>query len=518
MVDSQYEVDVAHFPAQARKSLTGWRSRTIEGFDLWLRSQVYFEYPFVDLFEMWQKYLDDTDLDPLLIELERKEFGKIGPLSIQEPWSERIDSVENAFSAKPFTGSLSILGLVVDELRGLVPARSLTPLSITQTVERLPKRTNMGLPWFTRDRFYLGSYIDRAEAVLAGDSSIEIQPFVLGWRGQAGGLNPKPWSKQRDLQMADKLDGILGGRFVYPVLDFLRVRPEFAAWLNLDRVGEVVTGMLRDAHASGDTPISTDYSSFDQSRPPEVIEAIFAGYSTWFSDLRGLDLVVQSFLEGDLLTPDGIWTGREGGIPSGTVETNQYGTLDNFVSSRYIAKRLGVNLIAGTYLGDDAVNVYRPLPSLDEIEDVGRELNLDLNPTKQFVEDVAVHYLQNLYVLDGGELYQGGGIRSTIRALNGILNYERQRRKGEWNGFLASMRTIMQLENCKYHPAFRDFVTFVSRGDGRLIEYSAEDIARRAGGTSKIEESLGLTAFHHTSQDVSSLSSFATVQILNELR
>ena len=309
-------------------------------------------------------------------------------------------------------------------------------------------------------------------------------------------------------------------RYVYPIIDALKVKPEFVAWTDLDAVSTVVLSLLKAAGNSGVRVFSTDYSGYDQSIPEGLFEIAWNIIGDWFpeTESRVLRILFDHYMTAGLLTPDGLWVGRSGGIASGIVFTGVAGTVINILIAFYISEVLGIQHLGGTYLGDDALNVWTDEVSEEEIQDVGAMLNVDLNASKQFVAEDAAHYLQNVYVLKRDTLQNDGGVRPTMRALNGILSYERQRRKDEWNDFMASMRTVMQLENCKHHPAFREFVNFIAQGDRRLLEIDVTKIASLAGGVGRIEQVLGVAAFRYTSQDVSSLANFATTQVLRQLR
>ena len=506
-------------PSSTQRRLDGWRIRTVEGFDVDLRSQVYHDEPREEVVSRWGDILSGFDLGPVLEDFENSERDGIGPYSLQQPWAERRERALNIMADRDWQPDWEALERAARRLETILPPRSLRPLAVDAALERLPKTTNMGLPWFTRDRTYLSSYRQRANRIIAGQDDT-LYPFVLGWRGQPGGMHPKPWTKQRDLQMSEKAEGILGARYVYPIIDALKTKPEFVAWTDLDAVGTVVKSLLLTAGKAGVRVFSTDYSGYDQSIPVGLFEIAWNIIESWFpsTEARVLNILFDHYMTAGLLTPDGLWVGRSGGIASGIVFTGVAGTVINILIAFYISEVLGIRHLGGTYLGDDALNVWMDDVSEEEVQDVGATLNVDLNASKQFVAEDAAHYLQNVYVLSGDTLRNGGGVRPTMRALNGMLSYERRRRKDEWNDYMASMRAVMQLENCKHHPAFREFVKFVAQGDRRLLEMDVPQIAKLAGGVDRIEQVLGVAAFRYTSQNVSSLASFATTEVLRQLR
>jgi hypothetical protein len=216
-----------------------------------------------------------------------------------------------------------------------------------------------------------------------------------------------------------------------------------------------------------------------------------------------------------IVTPWGIFTGREGGVGSGATETNWADTTGNEITMRYVADRLGVVLLDGLFMGDDSVVQYQPSPPLDEIADVVRETGMLLNVDKTYVSSDFCHFLQRLHHVDyviGG---MNRGVYSTVRALGSMksLEYKQEGLPPE----LFSLRWIMQSENCKWHPRFDDFVVHWSSGDTFLQHRSPEALLKAVGGVAAAEGLLGITAFPGTSHTLRGLSSFATVEVLRRL-
>ena len=492
--------------------LEGWRQHTLDGFNVDLRAAPYHSLDREEVRSMLSAVIEGEH--PIIAGFEEEQAAKWGPYSLQDPWSARVEDARDAyFGHKPFRPVPSALNAAIDDFRALIPSQSLLPASVDEILRRGPKTTNLGLPTFSRERRYVPEYVARF------DDLDDIFPYVAGWRGQPGGMNPRPWTKQRILDMADKLDGLYGGQMVYPIEDALKFLPEFAAWSGLPAVAVAVRDVLRLARDRGVTVFSTDFSGFDTSIPGELLDiALDIHKSFMVREPWGFDKFREAVTSGALLTPNELWTGRYGYLPSGTITTSVTGTTINRMSAVYISKVLGVDLVAGCYLGDDAVNVYSPQPSVDEIESAGKDFNLDLSADKQFVHESAAHFLQNGYILqDDGELLQGGGIRPIMRMWNGALSFERRRRPGEWNDFMGLVRLINQLENTKFSEVFERNVKFAVEGDGRLLSMDPREILRRAGGVGRINEVLGFAAFQATSWSVSGFDEYRTVQYLREL-
>jgi hypothetical protein len=511
-----YDDVVSSLDPGAQASVANWNRRTSDRVTEILRSSVYFNSAVMDVAEAWENRRQKIAQHPIVDQFERSESERYGPLSLQSDWDERKSDAESQIPSRQMSVNEAAYAAALDDVRRLLPTGSLEAISAEEARLRSPRDTNLGLPEFRRNDGDDGSYLQRAKDFVKGKGF--IYPDVAGWRGQAGGYFPEPWSRDRLLYMGDHAETYAGGRYMHPVVDALKLRGEFAAWLDLDRVSDAVLALLKRARRSRVKVYSTDFSSFDASCPERLILDIFDAIRGWIRKVDSdFDAVVEHFVRGFLLTPGGLLGPRSGGIPSGSVFTNLIGTLINYLCARYIVHRLGLSTSFGTYLGDDAVNVYEPEPALDEIEDVGTELNLDLNAEKQYVAEGSAHYLQNVYVLDGNQIYRGGGIRPTHRILNGILHYERRRSGGDWPPMMANIRTISQLENGKYNEAFRSLVSFTAEGDTRLFGFKATRAVRLAGGVKKVDSVLGTTAFRYTQRSSSGLSDFATVKVLESI-
>lgn len=512
-----WEEATSHLPQAAQARLSGWRGRTLKGESQDLRSQVWRGERRELSIARLDAILDRSSLQADLVQFEDDAKAHIGPYSIQLPWEERREDLAEYWNNGTFRAELSAFRLAVMTVRGLLTPSSLEPMSLEQALDSIPKKTSSGLPWFTSNPGVLSWYVDKARSVLNGDT-IEMPPSVLFWRGQPTGLNQLP--KQRVVWGYSKLDTILGSMFLYPVLDKLRLYRPFAAWNNLEVVDDALTHGIRVAMQNKSDLISSDFSGFDMRVNSVLIDSVREMLKFWFkpSATPTLDYLFDAFKTVGMLTPDGLWLNRDGGVPSGSVFTNLVDTLVNLVCSYYVAARTGSKLNFTVALGDDAVNVWTPTIPQDELEDVISELGLVSSKEKQFVSPHSAHFLQRLhsagYVVDGKFV----GVRPLFRSFNGMLSYERRRDPRDWNRYLAAARTIMQLENSKWHPQFREFVQLLTSGEEMLSQLDATEIFRRAGGAKRIGSVLGSASFAFTSRDPAGVERFTTVRILRELK
>ena len=485
-----------------------WKGRTLKGFDVDLRSQLFHDEERESVVERYWTHcvagLENEE--PILFRFESEEREKIGPLSIQQPWSDRVSTAEFYWKRRRWSPKFDALNRALNDVRSLAPASGIIPLSVDSAVEGLPKRKFSGLPFFKTFVSPPHDYISRAAAARKGDY-IHILPAVLGWRGQAHGP-AKSDTSQRVLWMMDKLDAIISARYLYPLLDVLRKREEFVAWNDLGVVDAVVRSAIGRNNNVEDI-YSSDFSSFDASIGTYLIEEVFSIISSWFDVVESdLEVLKRGFIGCDLLVPDEIWQGRNGGVPSGSGFTNLVDTLVNIIAAKYVGYALGVEHKFGTYLGDDSVNIWGTSPDSIEVSEALADLGLTAHADKQFISKTHVHYLQNVY---SAEMH---GTRPVMRFLQGALSYERLKDPKKWSHSMASVRTLMQLENCKNHPRFANLVSLTKQGDVYLSQYRANALFTMAGGPSKVDEALGRDVFQYTSWGTRKPSKLAVAYFL----
>jgi hypothetical protein len=447
--------------------------------------------------------------------IDEHEISKIGPYSIMLPWSERRDSL-NEFRTQIYHGNDSILDHVLDEMATLFPHNAFRPMDLDTAVESMPHDTLLGLPTMSSEEQYVPLYLQRAKEL---KSANEIYPCVAGWRGQPKGLHEVP--KQRLVWMFDHAETILGLSILYPVLNRLRVLPGFSAWSSSLVVDEAVTKLLQTARNNGDTIISADYSNFDASVSSTLIDCVFDLLRWWFTEETSsrLDVLEEVFSTVPIVTPDGVFKDRRGGVPSGSALTNLVDTLVNLIAGKYVASRLGVKLISYEVLGDDSVFVFHPTPSVQELSDTFKELGLDSNPDKQFVSKQSAHFLQRWHSLDYQLNSISRGVRSPFRSLNGMLSLERwvDARDGKFRYLMAS-RLIMQAENSRWDPRFHKFVELMKEDDVVLRSgIDPKEIFMRAGGSDVIRSKLSIASYPFNQQDPDLVEKFATTAVLREI-
>jgi hypothetical protein len=450
-----------------------------------------------------------------LTAIDEKEISKIGPYSIMLPWKDRRESVDE-FRKQIYSGDDKILDRVLGEVSRLFPQSAFRPMDLDTAAASMPRNTLLGLPTMTSDVSDIPLFLQLAKRCT---SAHEIPPCVVGWRGQPKGLHEIP--KQRLVWMFSHVETILGLSILYPVLNRLRVLPGFSAWSSDLVVDDSVTRLLQDARSAGLTIVSADFSNFDASVSRTLLECVFDLLRFWFSDdsASRLDILEETFATVPLITPDGVFKDRNGGVPSGSALTNLVDTLVNVIAGKYVAARLGIKLRSYEVLGDDSVFVFEPFPGVKEISEVLKELGLESSPEKQFVSDVSAHFLQRWHSLDYQLNGVSRGVRSPYRALNGMMSLERWiNSRDKKFRYLMSTRLIMQAENTRWDTRFHKFVELMKEDD-KILSTGIDPavVFRRAGGADEIRSSLSIASYPFNSRDPANVEEFATSQVLREL-
>jgi hypothetical protein len=315
----------------------------------------------------------------------------------------------------------------------------------------------------------------------------------------------------------DHVETIVGLSIQIPLLQHLRGKFEFAAWNALDIVDKAITLIL----AKSPSPIlSVDFSGFDASVPELLIRKAFDILRQWFEvrwDSR-IDWLERQFLNVGILTPDGVYTGRFGGVPSGSALTNLIDSIVQLILWNYVSVIVGSPLVFITVLGDDGVVSFAHELDMDNVERIVLDhLGMTLSESKGSVSRDEVQFLQRLHLKDYRVRGLNRGVRSIVRTWNGSCHLERKRDKLPPEFFTA--RAIMQVENCKWHPRFSSLVKLLYHSDKFLKTLDPSEIIKKSGGIEKIEEVLNLRSFKYGVELPSrGFDQFETVKLLRKLR
>uniref|UniRef100_A0A2V0RML3 RdRp n=1 Tax=viral metagenome TaxID=1070528 RepID=A0A2V0RML3_9ZZZZ len=443
--------------------------------------------------DQWWTILSSVDnLFPELIDLETKQKGKIGPLSIRLPFIDRIPDINSYYTnhSDVEVGLSEVIGQFV------IPGSRLRPLSARNSALQLPTNSNSGLPLFRKRN-------QVQEESIAMAMQNEFYPALLGWRGQANGTNTP---KQRVVWMFPYSLNIAEARFFRPLHEILKNMYPFSAWITMDKVDRSITTLIDSSRGE---ILSSDFSSYDQSvfhQQDWFFDILRMAYQTSYHD--EISMLQHWFKNIPLVFSETQMFTGEHGVPSGSTFTNQCDSIVNYLAQS--SSPVATDLIQ--VQGDDAVIVVDNVDThLSHLTNLGFDVNID----KQLISSTMVSYLQRLHHRD----YRIGGVcrgvYPTMRALNSLLGQERFYQG--WSSEMVSLRVLAILENTKWHPAFKEFVKFtVEHGDLQLKE-NVMSITKDNTVISKARTIPGLVPTYNQESDLSGLSSFESVRLIKEL-
>lgn len=439
-------------------------------------------------------------MNKVLLDLELSNRAKSGPRSIAVNWDARREGVMNYFKVDDSSADYDQL---FTESEGN-PSGSLRPISVEQGIKYLKNSTNSGLPFYTKKGKIKDILFREFDKLL-----LRKDPCILFTRTVEDLKTRTVWG----YPVADTLNEML---YYRPLLDLQKKSSYRSAIISPERVDERMTKLIDKAIATNLSLVSIDFESYDASVKRRAQKAAFNYIKSKFQKAYhdNIDYIFERFNNIGLLTPDGILIGGNG-IPSGSTFTNEVGSIFQYLVAK--ASKM-VNLDDIEIQGDDGA--YALIEEYVEgffkqFESYG----LKVNRSKSYVSKDYLIYLQKLHHNDYRVNGLCGGIYPVYRALNRILYQER------WSEFeefdlkgvdYYSIRTISILENCKYHPLFKEFVQFVYELDKYNLQYSRKSIQKYSG---MIQKTQGLEDIlkHQYGDNVSGIESFETVKILRML-
>jgi len=450
-----------------------------------------------------------------LNDAEQAQFERIGSYSQMVPYVDREEQVHSYFTRSVVEVNIDALIYARRRFRSIFQFNNLIPTSLHTAFRNMPKGTNLGGPFYSSDRSYYDEMFEIAQDLERDHWSGNIMdPALLYWRGQPRGLGELP--KQRTVWGFPHYLTIAELSVQEVLLQKLRPMYQFAAWNNPKRVSEVVTWMLSGA---SDQILSVDFSGYDASVPSLLIDEVFDVIEELFQDayIPLIEFLRRSFLNIELLTPEGILSGRSGAIPSGSGLTNLVGGMIQLFAFEYISHRMDNVVLMHTVQGDDGVVIFHKPWDIEDVAGYAKEIGLTISTDKRTVSSVVVTFLQNVYHIDYRVRGLNEGVRPIMRVLNGMMSYERLVSQS-WNGFLDSLRWYQQCENSRYHPNFMALARFLFAHDRLSRSYTANQILQKAGGIRKAESVLKQPAFPFGKTSLRGLDNFTIVRALAHLR
>lgn len=439
---------------------------------------------------------NSSKLNSTLIDLENSNRDKFGPRSKASPWSQRKPSLAESFEIDKDDSYLAIANL-----RG---QRRLRPLSKDKALELLKNNTNSGLPSYTRK----GKVKERVS--LKFDELLRRKdPCILFTRTQEQNKTRDVWG----YPMADTLNEM---RYYSPLLVYQKKLNYRAAIVSPDEVNAKMTDLISRAVISGKVLLSIDFRWYDRTVKSTLQKHAFNYIKSLFQPACDAEIsyIEDRFRNIGILTPDGVMKGNHG-VPSGSTFTNE---VDSIVQASIGMSHPFITSDDFQVQGDDGVYILRE-DEVEKLKDSFKSHGLVVNEEKSYVSHNYAIYLQNLYHVDYEVNGIIGGIYPVYRALNRLVYQER------WSDFedfgisgkdYYSIRAICILENCKYHPLFRELVKFIYDLDKYSLDTSDQGIVNYV---QMIDNSKGAGGIinHQYGDNVKGIKSFETYKLIKSL-
>jgi len=428
-----------------------------------------------------------------LWDLEQSNRSKFGPRSIAKPWKERKESLYDYFKDH---GGRSTLRLT-PKLRPI-----LRPLSVSSASKFLKKNTNSGLPDYTKKGLIIDNLVNNFSSLLA-----RKDPCVLFTRTQEGGKTRNVWG----YPASDTLNEM---RFYQPLLSYQKNLDWRKALLGPKEVDQAISLMFNSSNKISDSFISIDFSSFDATIGKYLQTEAFNYVKSLYQreSVDDLNYIAERFNTIGIITPDGVISGNHG-VPSGATFTNEVDSLAQYliVYSSSINCKYQIQGDDGAYLIKDK--------DVDKLFDSFASFGLIVNKDKSYTSKDFIIYLQRLY--DIKYLKNGfiGGIYPLYRALDRILYQERYSDFMDYSlkgSDYYSLRTITILENCKYHPLFKEFVRFILSKDKFKLKFTADSTIKYERMINSGPGTAGLLNNQY-GDNVRGIRSFDTYKLIKEL-
>lgn len=237
-----------------------------------------------------------------------------------------------------------------------------------------------GSPMFTNKKEAFDTDWDRAYRVVQGTKAPE--PCVAARRIQHGATGPKVrlvWSYPLSMTMIE-------ATFAAPLIKHFLIKQSAMAF-GLHRF-ELAGRLVKVSNASN--RLCLDYSSFDSSLVPRMINMAFNVIATYFNFdeddiLRKVwDLIVRYFIHTPIVMPDSNIYVKHKGVPSGSYFTQIIDSICNYFILMYLSIEMDFTYIKGSVnvLGDDSAGGISKGISLTKARTVLSDLGITLNVEK----------------------------------------------------------------------------------------------------------------------------------------
>lgn len=283
------------------------------------------------------------------------------------------------------------LRLAVSRVKAkMVRKSTVTPLKL----EEVPfdPSTNSGLPYLSKKADVYDVTLERAKACEQGACP---PPMVMFSRGKNLDVvrpvlaGPFEWQ-------------LLEGKFFYPLQDY------FLSFSNPYLVGvhSCTTAAKINELSYAPYVLCMDYSGYDGSLSGLLIGLGFsvlrACLSLTESEEQQWKAIQTYFVTSPIVCPDQrVYTGRDHGVPSGSMFTQMIDSVCNMIIVEYVALRTHTEIGKYYVVGDDSVVALSNSVSIDDIVSAAAEIGINVHPTKSEILDTSkeaqIHFLGHTY-------------------------------------------------------------------------------------------------------------------------
>jgi hypothetical protein len=458
--------------------------------------------------EVWADFRKALKLSVLprsLRDRETEEAAKMGPLSYLLPYTVATTNVPSLksqvlryFTPKKVNIEMSAAKVADRAVKALFQISmyetgKLRPLGLDEAAGLFPGGKNLGHPVYSSSATFLNAVLEESRQLQRElpNEMLDQYPAVLVTRLDSSG--PYQASKARSAFSCSRVVGNLAQVYRAPLFKALAENETFCAWEGRMSVRFAMTKLFED-FPSRDI-ISLDYSGFDASVPMEVMLRIWAIWMDVFpkSSRRELEWLRDEFLQEGLWTPEGLQSGRCGGLPSGSPFTNVMGSLVNVWCANYASTRINNRLDRLFVNGDDGVVVLgfqthafkrdeHRHSAVQFAQVLKEDLGMTLNVEKGVVADGEAVFLQDSY-LKGHYANDGllRAFRPAARVLRKAMGYERYRTG--WSAACDTLRWLQQWDALQDHYCFPAACDWLREHDGWLSpNMSIDSLVENAGG------------------------------------
>lgn len=241
------------------------------------------------------------------------------------------------------------------------------------------------VPWINDTNFCAPIFVnsrnleDAQEKAIRGAKAIArgkyFPPFTVIPRG-------KNSEEVRMVQGEGKAAFLVGASFFYPYFEALKEKGlcPYAGLYARQAISAKVNGIKWKSRFV----LEMDYSKFDATIPSMLIRIAFniIKHNMVLTEKEGnlFDRYVAHFCQSGFLMPDGyVYTGRKGGVPSGSIFTSLVDSIVNAILIEYLSIKLGNPVLEYSVLGDDSVAGFNAPVNIEEVVDILAGLNINVS-------------------------------------------------------------------------------------------------------------------------------------------